>query len=85
MVYSADEIHGAEALAAQKILARLLSYKLKLEYYEMCSFVRARMLLEIKSSNSLLLSGPWEKGVRIWQRPELKDTTVMAFLVPWWG
>ena len=29
MVYSADEIPGSEALAAQKRLAALLSYKLK--------------------------------------------------------
>ena len=29
MVYSADRISGAEALAAQKILAALLSYNLK--------------------------------------------------------
>ena len=31
MVYSADRIPGAEALAAQKRLAALLSYKLKRE------------------------------------------------------
>ena len=31
MVYSADEIPGAEALAAQRRLAALLSYKLKQE------------------------------------------------------
>ena len=32
MAYSADGISGAEALAAQKRLATLLSYKLKREY-----------------------------------------------------
>ena len=32
MVYSADEITGAEALATHKRLAALLSYKLKREY-----------------------------------------------------
>ena len=47
MVYSADGIPGAEALAAQKRLAALLSYNLKREYSEMCGFVRARMLLAI--------------------------------------
>ena len=62
MVYSADGITGAEALAAQKILAALLSYKLNPEYSEMCGFVRARMSLEIVRSNSLLLSGPCNKG-----------------------
>ena len=34
MVYSADRIPGAEALAAQKRLDTLLSYKLKREYRE---------------------------------------------------
>ena len=32
MVYSADRIPGAEALAAQKRLAVILSYKLKRKY-----------------------------------------------------
>ena len=36
MVYSADGITGAEALAAQKRLAALLSLDLKREYSEMC-------------------------------------------------
>ena len=85
MVYSADRIPGAEALAAQKRLAALLSYKMKQEYSEMCGFVRARMLLEIVRSNSLLLCGPCKKGARIWQRPELTDGAVMPLLVPWHG
>ena len=85
MVYSADGIPGAEALAAQKRLATLLSYKLKREYSEMCGFVRARMLLEIVRSNSLLLCGPCEKGARIRQRPELTDGAVMALFAPWRG
>ena len=38
MVYSADGIPGAEALAAQKRLDAILSYKLKREYSEMCEF-----------------------------------------------
>ena len=67
MVYSADGIPGAEALAAQKRLAALLSYKLKREYSEMCGFVRARMSLAIVRSNSLLLCNPRDKGARIWQ------------------
>ena len=45
MVFSADGIPGAEALAAQKRLAALLSYTLKREYSEMCGFVQARMSL----------------------------------------
>ena len=36
MVYSADGIPGAEALAAQKRLSALLSYKLKGGFSEMC-------------------------------------------------
>ena len=62
MVYSVDGIPGAEALAAQKRLAALLSYKLKREYSDMCGFVRARMSLAILRSNSLLLHSPRDKG-----------------------
>ena len=85
MVYSADGIPGAEALAVQKRLSTLLSYKLKQEYSEMCGFVRARMLLATVRSNILLLSGPCNKGARIWQRPDLTDGAVMALLAPWCG
>ena len=85
MVYSADGIPGAEALAAQKRLAALLSYKLKRGYSEMCGFVRSRMSLAIVSSNSLLLRGPLDKGVGIQQQPELTDGAVMALLAPWQG
>ena len=85
MVYSADGMPGAEDLAAQKRLAALLSYKLKREYLEMCCFVRARMLLAIVRSNSLLLCGPCNKGARIWQLPDLTDGAVMSLLTPWRG
>ena len=85
MVYSADGIPGAEALAAQKRLAALLSYKLKQEYSEMCGFVRARMSLAIVRSNSLLLRVPRDKGARIRQQPELTDGAVMELLAPWSG
>ena len=76
MVYSADRIPGAEALAAQKRLDALLSYKLKREYSEMCGFVRARMSLAIVRNNSPLLCVPCAKEARIWQRPELTDGAV---------
>ena len=82
MVYSVDGITGAEALAAQKRLAALLSYKLKREYSEMCPFVRARVSLAIVRSNSLLLRGPRDKGARIRQQPELTDGAVMSLLAP---
>ena len=85
MVYSADGIPGAEALAAQKRIATLLRYKLKREYSEMCGFVRARMSLAIVRSNNLLLRGPHDKGARIWQRPELTYGAVMPLLAPWRG
>ena len=85
MVYSADGIPGAEAVAAHKRLAALLSYKLNREYSEMCGFVRARMSLAIVRSNSLLLRIPRVKGARIWQRPELTDGAVMALITPWCG
>ena len=64
-VYSADGIPGAEALAAHKRLAALLSYNLTQEYSEMCGFLPARMSLAIVRSNSLLLCCPHDKGARI--------------------
>ena len=85
MVYSADVIPGAEALAAQKRLAALLSYKLKREYSEMYGFVRARISLAIVRPNSLILRGPRDKGARIRQRLELTDGAVMPLLAPWRG
>ena len=85
MVYSADGIPGAEALAEQRRLTALLSYKLKQEFSEMCGFVRARMSLVIVRSNSLLLRDPSHKGVRIWQGPELMDGAVMSLIAPWCG
>ena len=85
MFYSADRIIGAEALAAQKRLAALLSYKLRQEYSEMCGFVKARMSLEILRSNSLLLRGHQDKGARIRQQPELTYGAVMSLIAPWRG
>ena len=85
MVYSADGIPGAEALAAQKRLAALLSYKMKREYSEMCGFVWVMMSLSIVRYDILLLHGPCNKGSRIWQQPELTDGAVMALLAPWRG
>ena len=85
MVYFVDEILKAEDLSKQKRLAALLSYKLKQEYSEMCSFLRVRMSLAIVRYNSLLLRGPCGKEARIWQRPELTDGEVMALLVPCCG
>ena len=78
MVYSADRIPRVEALTTQKRLAKLLIYKLKREYLEMCGFVRERMSLAIVRSNSLLLRGPRNKGARIRQQPELIDGTAHA-------
>ena len=85
MVYSADVIPGAEALAVQQRLAALLSYKLKLEYYEMCGFVRTWMSLAIVRSNSLILCSPRDRGAHIQQQPELMDGAVMELLATWCG
>ena len=85
MVYFSDRMPGAEASAAQKRLAALLSYKLKREYSEMFGFVRARMSLAIVRSNSLILCSLRNKGVRIRQQPELMVGAVMALLSPWSG
>ena len=82
MVYSTDGIPGAEALAAQKRLAALLSYKLKWEYSEICGFVRARMSLAIVRYNSLLFCGPQYKGACVRQQPELMYGELMALLAP---
>ena len=85
MVYSVDGIPRAEALAAQKRLAAQLSYKLKMEYSEICGLVRARMSLVIVRYKILLLRGPRDKGVSIRNRPELTDGVVLALLEPWRG
>ena len=68
MVYSADGIPRAEALAAQRRLVALLSYKLKREYSEMCGFVRTRISLAIVRSNSLIHRVPCDKGAYIRQQ-----------------
>ena len=85
MLYSANGIPGAEALASQMRLAARLRYKLKQEYSEMCGFVRARMSQEIVRSNRLLLCRPWDKGDRIRKRPYLTHVAVIALLAPQWG
>ena len=82
MVYYTIRIPGAEALDAQKRLAALLRYKLKWEYSEMCGFVKARMSLSIVRSNSLLLRGPWGKGLCFRQQHELTDGVIMALIGP---
>ena len=85
MLYSADGIPGAEALAAQNRLYALLRYKLKREYSEMYGFVQARKSLAIVGYNSLLLRVCCDKGVHIRQQPELTDGAVVALLAPWRG
>ena len=85
MLCSADRIPRVEALAAQKRLAVLLSYKLKPEYSEMCGFVRVSMSLVIVRFIILLLRTSCKKGARIWQGPDLTYGAVMALLVPWQG
>ena len=83
MVYSADRITGAEALVSQKIFSALLRYNLKLEYSEICGFVRASMSLVIVRSNILILRGPRDKKGRIRKQPGITYGAVMALLAPW--
>ena len=83
MFHSANRIPRAEALAAQKRLAVLLSYKMKREYSEMCGFVRVRISLAVMRSYSLLFCGPHDKGACIRQQPELTGGAVMAMPAPW--
>ena len=85
MLYSADGIPGAEALAAQNRLSALLRYKLKREYSEMYGFVQARKSLAIVGYYSLLLRVCCGKGAHIRQQPELTDGAVVALLAPWRG
>ena len=51
----------------------------------MCGFVRARISLVIVRSTILILHIPWDKGLRIWQLPDIMDGAVMAMLAPWNG
>ena len=78
MVYSVGGILGAEALATQKRLATLLSYKIQQEYSEMCGFVRKRVSLAIVRPNSLLRCDPPNKGACIRQQPDLTDGAVIV-------
>ena len=83
MVLSADRIPGVEVMAAQNRLSKLISYKLKCEYSEMCGFVKAIISLAIVRSNSLLLRGSWGKAARIWKRPDLTYGEIIALITPW--
>ena len=67
MVCSAAGIPVVEALAAQKRLSALLSFKMKQDYSELCGCVRARMALAIVRSNTLFLRIPWYKEACILQ------------------
>ena len=84
MVYFVDRIPRPEAAVAQRCVASLLSNNLKTEYSEMCGFVRARMLLSIVLSNTLLLRGARDKEAKIRQRLDLSDEAVISLLAPWW-
>ena len=46
-----------------------LSFKLKREYYDMCSFVQVMMKLDVIQSKNLLLQGAHKKEARIFQHP----------------
>jgi hypothetical protein len=83
LVYSADEMAGDEALAAEKKLASLLAAKLHREYSEMVGYVRARMALAIVRTNTLLLRGPRDPGSRLRHRPGFEDGAGIALCHNW--
>ena len=83
MVYSAHRIPSKEAVAMHQRLASLIRNKTKREYSEMCGFVRARMLLVVVRSNTLLLCGVRDKEADIIQITDLDNGEVMALLAPW--
>ena len=85
MVYSTDGIPGSEALAAERILAALLRFKMKQEYSKLCGFVRRRVSLEIVRYIILLLRGTWYKEAKICQQPEVIDGAVMVLPARWRG
>ena len=85
MVYSTGGIPVAKALASQRRLSALLSFKLKWEYSELCGFLRDMMPLAVVNSNILLLRDPQYKEARIHQIQELTNGAVMALLAPWYG
>ena len=60
-----DVILVVEALASQKRLSTILTFKLKREYSELCGFVREMISLEIVSSKRLLFHIPGDKEVHI--------------------
>ena len=77
-----DGIIVVEALASQKRLSTILTFKLKREYSELCCFVQARMSITIVKSKSLLLRGPRDKDACIWQQPDLLYGSVMEIIAP---
>ena len=70
---------------AQRLIASLISNKLKWGYSEMCGFIRARISILIVRSNTLILQGARDKEAYIRQIPNLEDGAVMALLAPWRG
>ena len=60
-----------------------LRFKLKLEYSEICSYVRGKMALSVLWSNTLFLWVPRDKEARIQQRPDLSDGSVIELMDPW--
>ena len=82
MLYFVDGIYGTEAVVEQKHLAYLLSNKLRSEYLEMCSFVRASMSLAIVRSKKFFFCGARDKESFIPHRPNLEDGSVIELMAP---
>jgi hypothetical protein len=64
LVFSVDGMRGAEAQAASKRLASLLSTKWKRTYSEVCGFVRSRLSVSLARSTTLCLRGSRDPTAR---------------------
>ena len=65
LVFSVDGMRGAEADAASKRLAALLSEKWKRSYSEVCGYVRSRLSFAIARTLTLCLRGVRDPTARI--------------------
>ncbi len=79
LVYSVDGIAAREAKAAERHHASALAWKWKLQYSEMCGFVRVRMALAVVRANTLLLCGS-----RVRQSRPCPDITYGAGMEGWY-
>ena len=65
LVFSVDGMRGAEATAASRRLAQLLSAKWKRNYSDVCSFVRSRLSVALARAASQCLRGARDPSSKI--------------------